>query len=285
MPQKHEDEGHRRHGSVNGLVSLRIRVSERDVLAVVSFNTVVADKHALRVRTDVFETGHAVADVFTIADPGFQPGVRRNAVEKPQSLQPRFEFSFEQFHEGFRVDKKLGIPREHPIFSILGETATRNEEVDMRMELAIAPPSLQGSNHADLGAKEALVPRQFFDRRAGGGEERAVHFAGEAQADVAQLGWQGQCDHVMIHRQYLVLSFGQPFRYFVVATFGTVAITAGLPGEFPVSTPRTRIERAALHFGSAAGADIVNGASLLFGQRRPWQATTPIAEDGGKFGH
>jgi len=82
----------------------------------------------------------------------------------------------------------------NPALLLRGESACRNQTVDMRMQKQVLPPRVQDTDEPNLSAQAFGVCCNLQHGGGAGMEEQIVHDPGVTLAKSIQLMWQGEDD-------------------------------------------------------------------------------------------
>ena len=158
--------------------------------------------------------------------------------------------------------------------------------MDVRMITQVASPGLQHGQATDLSAEIFVVPTNIGQ---GGGaltqQQRVKDFLVGAD-DFAQLGWDGESDHIVRHRQQTRALALKPLGGIGVAALRTGAMVAGVIGIMLLAA-RAPVELSA-QCRRAAGEDSSHGAPM---RRQQARAILPLirrpvpAQDFGQWDH
>ena len=102
----------------------------------------------------------AVADLFRVDDPILIPNLFGDLVKEGSFLKFISKFSTEYNGESLNGDEEVFSGRE-PFFSIFGDTAPRDEIMDMRVIGKIPSPGMEDSHHTDETADKSRIFSEF----------------------------------------------------------------------------------------------------------------------------
>ena len=265
MLEIHSDECDGRDNPCFFRLSPGLGVFESDGFPVISKDSVVGDASALHVWGEVFEAGHAVADVFAVGDPMFVPCGGGDKLKKLELFQGGAHFAADENGERFGGDQEVMIFREQEVFAVRGDAAAGCQEMNMRVVFAVAPPGLESTEKSDFGAEIFGIRGQFLNRFGGGLEQRVEYFTRMRPAKRMEFMRQCDGDHEIVDRQDAVLLFSQEFCHFVLSAFGAVTVAAGRPREVFRAAFRTGVKIAVPHRRGPASTDIADRMTLLLG--------------------
>jgi hypothetical protein len=126
-------------------------------------------------------------------DPAFLPCGRGDEREEGGLLQSVTELAEEDFGQSTRGQEEAGVFWFHPREPVVGQTAGRDEQVDVRVvEHGTGPGVEHGEQPRGGGAEVARVTGEFQDRRRGGLHDKTVDDLGVGSSERAQLFGQGE---------------------------------------------------------------------------------------------
>ena len=157
-------------GAVFPAPATRLPIAEGDVSFGQLENTIVAKGHPEDVGREILQSGFTRAHRLTMHHPLRPPGLGWYLLKQVGCFQGRPELGSKQAGEGLDMHEK-GVAGAQPALSVGGETATRNELMDVRMIHQVAGPRLQHPQQPDLPTHETRVSRQFLQRRRRGLEQ------------------------------------------------------------------------------------------------------------------
>ena len=123
-----------------------------------------------------------------------------------------------------------------PVFAIKGEAAAGHDHMDMRMEGHCRSPAMENGGDTDPCAEMFGIGGDGDGGLGGGLEQEIIDHRFVLIGNVSDLGWQGEDDMVIGHRQQFGLAGSEPVLCRRSLTFWTVAIPATVIGDMTVST-------------------------------------------------
>ena len=156
MLQKTTDELLGDEGANPGLTCAGLSVTEGDLSMGQLEDTLVTDGHPKDVRSQILQGSHAIADGLTVNDPILLPGFRRHQGKQPSLLQSITELGPKEDRQRLDMNQEI-FPGRKPVLTVIAQTPTRYQIVDMRMVVQVATPGMQYANQANLAADKTRV--------------------------------------------------------------------------------------------------------------------------------
>jgi hypothetical protein len=214
-------------GAIRVLASNGGAVAKGDLVVFEFYQAAVADGDPEDVGSQVLEGSAAVADRFTVDNPILLPDGGRDIVGEVGSLESVKEFGPEDPGEGFDGEQEVMVGRE-PGVVIGGQPTGRDEIVNVRMIGQVTSPGVQDADQTELSADKTGVSCQILCCSCRSTKEQVIDKRLVTAGDWAQGGGDGEGEHEVRDGQQKILLFLQPFLGFVVLTFWTVAVAAGV---------------------------------------------------------
>ena len=133
-----------------------------------------------------------------------------------------------------------------------GDTAPRDNAMDMRVMVEVLSPSMEDSEHAHPRAKVLRISRGDPDRLRSRFEKNAVDDSFVVERDLGDLGREGEDDVEIRDRQELFLAISEPLSPGQSLTLRTVTVAARVVGMTDMATVGAMLGVAAKHCGSAS---------------------------------
>jgi hypothetical protein len=196
-------------------------------------------------------------------------------------LQAVADLALEDLGQSALGEEEAGVLRLAPRQLVVGQCASGDEDVDVRVEEHGARPGMQYGEKTRGGRTEvAGVASEFEDRGGGGLHEHAVEDGGVGASDRAELGGQREGQEVegAVQEQPRALCVEPAPGLFSVA-LGAVAVLAGVVGVKLLVAVVTAKDLAAER-SRATGLDVRQGA-VVTRQESPAELLPIVARHGG----
>ena len=163
MLEKAPDELDDIEGDLAGAITALLTIGEGDGSIFDSHDSGIRDGHPEDIGSEVFQGCLAASYGLTVDVPGNLPACRVDFVEQPLSCHLGPEFCLEDLGQGsdWQIE---GVSGRHPLFSVGGQSAGGDDEVQMRVILHLPSPGVEhGGKTWQLGADKARIFGQLFD--------------------------------------------------------------------------------------------------------------------------
>jgi hypothetical protein len=163
MLKKAPDELDDIEGDFSTAIAAFLAIGEGDGSIFDSQDSGIGDGYSEDIGCQVFQGCLAASYGLTVDVPGDLPACRVDFVEQPLPCHFSFEFCLEDLGQG--SDRQVeGIAGWQPLFSVGGQSSSRDNEVQVGMILHLSSPGVEhGGKTWQLGADEARIFGQFFD--------------------------------------------------------------------------------------------------------------------------
>ena len=189
----------------------------------------------------------------------------------------------EQAREHLHGNQESRAAATDPALLIGGESAARDDAMQMGMVQEILPPGVQDGEEADLGAEVAGIGGNGEQCLRDHPEEHGVDQLLGVESDPGHLGGQGEHDVEVGDRQQFGLPLFEPAGPFRVLALGAMPVTAGVVGNPAVSAAAAFLDMAAER-RRAAGFNGPHDSQVL--EREPVRGPVSgavLPEDAGQF--
>lgn len=221
------DELFGREGAERDLAGSGRAVAKGDLVVFEFYQAAIADGDPEDVGSQVLEGSASIADRFAVNDPLLLPDGGRDIVGEAGFLEGVKEFGPENPGEGLDRDQEVMVGRE-PGAVIEGQPTGRDEIVNVRMVGEVASPGVQNADQTELSADKTGVLCQKLCCSCRGLKEQVIDKRLVTAGEWAQGSRDGEGEHEVRDGQQKILLFLQPFLSFVVLTFRTVTVAAGV---------------------------------------------------------
>lgn len=163
MLEKAPDELDDIKGDVSIAIAALLAIGEGDSSIFDNYDSGIGDGHPENIGSEVFQGCLAASYCLTVDVPGDLPACRIDFVEQPLPCHFGLEFGSGDLGQGSdgQVERVAGW---QPLFSVGGQSSSRDDEVQVRMILHLSSPGVEhGGKTWQLGADEARIFGQFFD--------------------------------------------------------------------------------------------------------------------------
>lgn len=147
------------------------------------------------------------------------------------------------------MQKEPRLARDPAVAVFLQPTA-RHDHVDVRMMGESRSPSVQDTGHANLSAKALRISGDGGHRLGGGAEQQSIDRLLVPVSDTGDLGWQGEDDMEVFHRQKILSPCRHPVPGGGPLTFRAVPVLARVVRDVVVITFSASRHMPAECFGS-----------------------------------
>ncbi len=220
-------------GDAGGQPSIRfaLLVADGDGLIVEANDPAVGDGDTEDVAREVVEHGLlAFSPGRAMDDPGFGPrGFGQNQIGTTL-LERGSELAAQEFGQSFDRDEE-GFPCRMPVVTVLGDAATCDQTMDMRVVEKLLRPCVQDGEHADHATDMAWIAGKFDDGLGGGLHQHGVTVTLVGAQDLPEFLGHGHGDVEVAGRQHLGLARIEPAFGLVSVAFWTTPVFAGMVGE------------------------------------------------------
>ena len=150
-------------GNLAGAIAAFLTIGESNGSIFDNHDSGIGDGYPEDIGSEVFKGCFAASYGLTVNVPGDLPACRIDFVEQPLSCHLGPEFCLEDLGQGF--DGQIeGVACRQPLFSVGGQSSSRDDEVQMGMILHLSSPGVEhGDKTWQFGADEARIFGQFFD--------------------------------------------------------------------------------------------------------------------------
>ena len=243
-------------------VAAFLAIGEGDGSIFDSHDSGIGDSHPEDIGGEVFQGCLAVAYGLTVDVPGDLPDAGIDFVEQPLSCHLGLEFGPEDFGEG--SDRQIEVVAgRQPLFSVGGQSTSRDDEVQMGMILHLSSPGMEhGGKSRQIGADEARIFGQFFDRAGRCREHGAIGGLLMGAAEGPKLFGHGEGEQEVIAGQSPLKLCIEPLAAFVILALRAVAVAAGAVDQVFFTAAVALIDGNAVCSGTAVD-DGIDGLFML----------------------
>jgi hypothetical protein len=251
-------------GSEGGGLALALVVGEGkgDGVAVVGEDFLGAEGGAIDVSGQVFQSGFTGTDALDIGDPVERPDLGRDlAIEFGMVLlEGGFETGAQAQGQDAFGQEVIGVRGSNPAQAVIGESAARDDTMNVGMEAQVAGPGLEDSQQGQVSAEIFVVAAEVEERAGALPQQEGVEDFLVGTEEGAELFGDGEGDQVIGNGQEAAALVLQPLGGVGMAATGAGAVIAGVVGIFPTSTITS--EKVAAQGRGAAGKDGLDGAPV-----------------------
>src|SRR5665213_1618461 len=246
---------------------LAVLVLDRDRLVVEADDAGIGQCDTEDVAGEVVKHGlFAVAPSGDVENPKLAPDLVRDDDIRAFLPQQRLELS--PYQPGESLDGNQELPaRRMPGCAVLGDPATTDQAMNMRVEDQLLRPGMQHGEHGDSAANVTRIAREFDDRRGAGLHQHGVAVALMGAQHLAQFGRNGDDDVEVWNRQHLRLTAFEPLSRLGGVALRTTAVAAGMIGEHLGAARLAAPDLTAERRGTAVD-DVLNGAPVRWQHQR-----------------
>src|SRR5208282_3294591 len=261
---------------------LAVLVLDRDRLVVEADDPGVGESDTEDVAGEVVEHRlFAIAPGADVKHPAVAPDRVRDDEIRALPLWQRPELTPHQSGESCNGNQELAA-RRMPGGAVLGDPATTDQTMNMRVEGQLLCPGMQHGEHGDGAADVTWIAGEVDDRGGGGLHQHGVAVALMSAQHLTQFSRNSNGDVEIRHRQHLRLTAFEPFLRLGGVALGTASVATGVEREHLggacIAAPHLAAERR-----GAAVEDVLDGTPMRWQHRRAVisaaDAPGPVAQD------
>jgi len=187
-------------GANPGLPCAGFSVAEGDLAMGQLEDTLIADGHPEDVRGQILQGSHTIADRLTMNDPVLLPGFWGYQSKQICLLQSIAELGPKEDRQWLDMNQEF-FPGRKPTLTVIAQTSTRYQIVDMGMVVQVATPGMQNANQANLATDKTRVLSKLLCSRRRSTKEQIVDRSLVATGEFSKFGWQGESEQKVRHGQ------------------------------------------------------------------------------------
>jgi hypothetical protein len=244
---------------------------ECDFIILEAHETVIGDRHAMRIRTQITEhlfgsaerrfAIHNPAQSGQLTDetpkqprlrPALEPAVKPQLTRSVSLLESFDEFATKNFAEYVFGKEEAGASRMYPARVVAGETAGGHDAMDMWMVLQLLIPGVEDAEETDLGPEAFGIRSDLGQCLGAGAEEQAVDDFFVLQCQGCQLMRKREDNMSVSRRQQFGTARFEPAVARLALALRAVPVTAGVIRDGAMAAAGTLVQMTSHGGGSAA---------------------------------
>lgn len=157
-----------------GLMGTGIDVAEGDAVVFEGFDAVVGQRDAMDVAGEILGGVLAAARELKVDVPGLVEERRIDLIEQTRPVKGVADLGAEDGGESVSREKEAAVGRLAPSFAVFGQSARRDEEVDVGVVGEVASPGVKHGKNAKGGANPLRIVCEELESRGGLAQEKVV---------------------------------------------------------------------------------------------------------------